>query len=642
MAAEINGKFLIIGNSKIEQTFFSEVEDFCKELANPAISFQNVILGYAPPLIFLDRASQILKNSEFVCLGSQAIGEKEKGTYTAMPSALPLREIGVQFSLIDHPEAMAFGWGGNNFADQIMASIKNAIMPVYIIGEPTGPKLLEREERRGFLKQKLSALAPLNENRLIAGNLNIAYESGFTSRLDAKLETDYIGNGFDLTDEILNELNLEKLAKKGGKMFGVGITLDTIKSVLDLIFSKKLRGILIGKSSTNASELLTIAEIIDKEIAELKGHKKYIIPKRMKASGESDLNSFKIPTVPKLPKNKIIEVAIAGFGEVGAGMPAVLSVETSIFLTAGLNKTLSAADAEARAVKNRFLDMGDISAENEKLIFHFLNQEMDVISVDFVAEIEKAVEIMPKVDILVYSAGNVMKKEEFVKPFLKKAKYIILTSNSPVADATIIPGVNHYLFDPDIHRIIALSSCTSQWGIPIIAVVEEIVGRNKIKEVIVGGAHSVTNTQPMGDIGFSAKEERCLNNLCFTDTGIKDAIKLLFPEIKVAAAQVARAPVEHASLGEMIIIAPQSGLDLITFKNEFKRIISAPRWQGVIEWDEKCWGSKNYWKSRAGSVVFGPLIKVSDYSIVIYGVYANIFGYCSQLRRLIQVLGNKI
>ncbi|MEK6557205.1 MAG: hypothetical protein AABZ14_02780, partial [Candidatus Margulisiibacteriota bacterium] len=127
-------------------------------------------------------------------------------------------------------------------------------------------------------------------------------------------------------------------------------------------------------------------------------------------------------------------------------------------------------------------------------------------------------------------------------------KYAILTTNSTVADITLIPGVNHDSFDPKRHSIVSSSSCGTNGFVLATKPFEYIFGKDSIQSVSVTMMHGITNTQQLGNGGESAKDRRALGNLGFTKTGLSDALGLFFPDVKAGAAVSSRGPWEDISL----------------------------------------------------------------------------------------------
>ncbi len=645
---KMDGKFWVIGNTKTEQTSLKAVENFCQSLIEPSKKFKKVKLGYAPSREALFLPAKIFEKSE-VMLGAQTIGEAKSGTFTGMPCPALLKDLGVNFALINHIESMAYGWGGKSIASQIAMALDYKIFPILIVGEPVGSLKLKKEQRKKFLKKDLESLFAFKEEDLINGKLCIAYESGFIPRLDAQIDADYISSGFDIIQEIIENLGFKKVFKECRIIFGVGVSLDTMAQALAIIKMRCLGGALIGKSSVDSNEFLGIANALEKELNGGVAH----IERELNSDSlrcERDMPDTYFQEIIKeikilkiKPLNKPVSVSIYGFGEIGTALIAVLKAEDEdkIIIKAAVNNNISVKDAAARVYKSGLgiekWETGTLP--NDEIILGMLGQVIKVISVD---SVEDAIKIMPETDILVFTAGNLLKKREMLEPFLKRGvKHIILTSGSPAADITIIPGFNHHLFDPKRHKIIALGSCTSNWGVPIAAITEQILGKGAIKTISVGGTHSVTNSQQIGDRGLAPKDEGIIDNLILMSSGITDILTHpdFFPNAKICGTKLTRAPVRHVSSGKIDFEIENLDISAEKFKEEFKKIAETERWKEIVFWEEEPVGTKNYRRCRAASIVFAPDIYVAGNLITIYGAYANVFGYASQIKRLIEVVG---
>jgi glyceraldehyde-3-phosphate dehydrogenase/erythrose-4-phosphate dehydrogenase len=231
------------------------------------------------------------------------------------------------------------------------------------------------------------------------------------------------------------------------------------------------------------------------------------------------------------------------------------------------------------------------------------------------------------------------------------------------ADLTVIPGFNHHLFNPSLHRIVALASCTTNCGVPIAAVVEEELGAGAIVGALIVTAHSKTNSQQVGDKGSDPKEEGILNNLILTSTGIREILTRegFFPNIGEAVdAFSVRVPVEKSSLLVMMLqVQWAQGLTRERLREVFRRAAASDRWRGIVRYDPDHDGSKVYQNSPAGADIFGRLINVwpspwltdrqgrrrsqSDLcTLIIPAAYANVYGYGQQAKRMMQVIGQHL
>jgi glyceraldehyde 3-phosphate dehydrogenase len=97
---------------------------------------------------------------------------------------------------------------------------------------------------------------------------------------------------------------------------------------------------------------------------------------------------------------------------------------------------------------------------------------------------------------------------------------------------TLLVGVNHEWFDPEIDVVISNASCTTNCLAPIAKVIHESFG---LTEALMTTVHSATATQPTVD-GPSKKDLRggrgAGQNIIPASTGAAKAVTLVLPELK--------------------------------------------------------------------------------------------------------------
>lgn len=392
-------------------------------------------------------------------------------------------------------------------------------------------------------------------------------------------------------------------------------------------------------------------------------------------------------------------MAVYGVGEVGVGFIASLLKEDNVEVVQLFNLQSDAEDLRARIYKSLFVAKehiqahdhtvslreevnldGEIEIDGRPVRLRKLLEEVEAISpqskitkvirqqemqVTLASDPqEAAAKLRQDVDVVFFTVGGLLKERDLLNPFLRAgARHVVVSSTSSGSDITIIPGFNHHRFNPSLHKVIALASCTGNCGVPLAAIVEEELGQGAIVGALIVTAHSKTNSQQVGDKGADPKEEGLLNNLILTSTGIKDILtrQEFFPNIGEAVdAFSVRAPVEKSSLLVMMLqVQWAEGLNKERLREIFQRAAASDRWRGIVNYDPDHDGSKVYQESTAGAEVFGRLINVwpspwltdregnrtrrSDVAtLIIPAAYANVYGYGWQAKRMIQAIGHHL
>ena len=686
----------LIGNPKVEQTQRLEILDHAQAIVKAAQDLESIAVGYAPLAELLFPVGEIFKDRP-VGLGSQRIPWEPSGLHTGGTSPVILKEAGVIFGLIGHREARDDLGEGPHLNKQIRIALDYGIIPILCCGEPKGSLVESETTREKALKAELlPALEGFTAEELLQRQLTIAYEPGHVIGLDQPADMGYIRSGFSLIKKILLKHNLEGLAKKGRLLYGGGVNSDTIQQVWGLdrptkVFSgENWAGFLVGRASASP-DFMDMMEKWQAKLGRYRDRSKVFLMEEDKTGVER----LEIPRIA--PPKKKVRVAVYGIGEVGVGFITSVFKEDKIDIVQLFNMEVDAEDIRARIYKSLFIDKDKVFIDDHHVVIKDEVAVQDEIEID--GEIfnlrsllngmvndhskitkvlreqkmlvtpahdprEAASQLVKDIDIVFFTVGGLLKERHLLAPFLEAgAKHIIVSSTSPAADISIVPGDNHHLFNPALHKIIALGSCTSNCGIPIAAIVEEALGKGSILGSLVVTMHSKTNSQQIGDKGADPKEEGLLNNLILTTTGIKDILNKegFFPSIGTAIdAFSTRAPVEKASLLVMLLqVQWAEGLTREGLREIFKKAAASPRWQGIVNYDADHDGSKVYQKSPAAADIFGRLINVwpnpwltekqngkknssGISTLILPAAYANVYGYGCQAKRLMQSMGHSL
>lgn len=698
----VKKKWWLIGNPKVEQIRQEDILNHTRSLTQAAkkvsMSIGDLGIGYAPLSELLFPVGEIFVDS-FVALGSQRIPFEPEGPYTGGTSTVILKEAGVVYGIIGHQEARTNFGEGPRLNRQVMTAIQYGIVPILCCGEPKGTVVESEEQRKKTLEVELiPAMKGIPEEYLLQGNLTIAYEPGHVIGLDKPANINYIRSGFSLIRKVLIQHGLNGIATRARLIYGGGVNSETINQVWNLdqptkTFSgENWAGFLVGRSSASP-DFFDLMEKWHTKL-ELGQERKRVIP----VSNFNNASTKEMINIPAItPPAKKIKVAVYGVGEVGVGFIASLLKQDNVEVVQLFNLETDAEDIRARIYKSQFVAREHIHANNNtviireevdledeieidgqsvslrKLLLFDLPSQSKITKVIRQQEMQVTLASDPKeaadklrddVDVVFFTVGGLLKERALLEPFLRAgAKHVVVSSTSQASDITIIPGFNHHLFNPFLHKVVALASCTGNCGVPIAAIVEEELGKGSILGALIVTAHSKTNSQHVGDKGADPKEEGILDNLILTGTGIKDVLTRqgFFPSIGEAVdAFSIRAPVEKSSLLMMMLqVQWADGFTKKRLQEVFKRASQTDRWQSIVNYNTDHDGSKVYQESTAGAEVFGRLINVwpshwlTDRqgnrtqksgltTLIIPAAYANVYGYGWQAKRMIQYIGGKI
>jgi glyceraldehyde 3-phosphate dehydrogenase len=197
----------------------------------------------------------------------------------------------------------------------------------------------------------------------------------------------------------------------------------------------------------------------------------------------------------------------------------------------------------------------------------------------------------------------------------------------------IVFGINHHLYNPDVHRLITAASCTTNCLAPVVKVVHEGFG---IRHGSITTLHDVTNTQVVVD-GFKSDLRRarsCLQSLIPTTTGSAKAIGMIFPELQGKLnGHAVRVPLLNASLTDAVF-----ELDRPVTVEEVNRAFDEAangELEGILGFETRPLVSVDYVNDPRSAIVDGPsTMVVNGTQLKVYAWYDNEWGYSSRMADL--------
>jgi len=161
----------------------------------------------------------------------------------------------------------------------------------------------------------------------------------------------------------------------------------------------------------------------------------------------------------------------------------------------------------------------------------------------------------------VFEATGLFRSREAAGAHLEAgAAKVIITAPGKEVDETFVMGVNHELYDPDMHHVVSNASCTTNCLAPMAKVLHETVG---IRHGWLTTTHAYTNDQRILDVQHPKDMRRARAaavNIIPTSTGAAKAIGLVYPELKGKLDGAAmRVPVPDGSVCDLIFVGEREG-----------------------------------------------------------------------------------
>ncbi|WP_456373976.1 ArsJ-associated glyceraldehyde-3-phosphate dehydrogenase [Thiolapillus sp.] len=243
---------------------------------------------------------------------------------------------------------------------------------------------------------------------------------------------------------------------------------------------------------------------------------------------------------------------------------------------------------------------------------------------------------------LVIECSGAFKTEQALQAYFDQGVRKVLVS-APVADPglNIVYGVNHHLYDPQVHHIVTAASCTTNCLAPVVKVMQEKVG---IMHGSMTTIHDITNTQTIVDKGHSdlRRARACGQSLIPTTTGSAKAITRIFPELEGRLnGHAIRVPLLNASLTDFVFEAarPVTREEL----NDLFKEAAEGELKGILGYEERPLVSIDYVNDPRSSIIDAlSTMVIDDTQVKIYAWYDNEWGYVNRMMEIAQMMAESM
>ena len=233
------------------------------------------------------------------------------------------------------------------------------------------------------------------------------------------------------------------------------------------------------------------------------------------------------------------------------------------------------------------------------------------------------------IDWVVESSGCFTKAEDARAHQQAGAKKILITAPAQGEDISIIPGVNDKDFQPDIHSVVSLGSCTTNAYAPVVKILHEAFG---IENGMMTTIHAYTNNQVLLDVDHKdpRRARAAALNIIPTRTGAADMITKLFPDLEGKLfARAIRVPVPKVSLLEFCFTTTQP-LSSEKINKAFEQASSLM--SGIVACSNEPLVSSDYNNNPFSAIIDCELTQASGPLGQVFIWYDNEWGYCCRLK----------
>ncbi len=249
------------------------------------------------------------------------------------------------------------------------------------------------------------------------------------------------------------------------------------------------------------------------------------------------------------------------------------------------------------------------------------------------------------VDIVLDCSGK-NKTPEALSPYFDKLGISKVIVACPVTGQVageealnIVYGINHNLYDPNIHRVVTAASCTTNCLAPIVKVVNENFG---IMHGAITTLHDITNTQvPIDSFKSDLRRARSsIQSLIPTTTGSAKAIGMIFPELQGKLnGHAVRVPLLNASLTDAVFELNRK--ISVEEANQAFKSASEGDLKGILGYEERPLVSIDYVNDSRSSIIDALSTMVIDGNqLKVFAWYDNEWGYSCRMADLTSYVVN--
>ncbi len=242
---------IVAGNGKMNRDHregAALAREILAGLAEKPVSCDVVLL---PPFTSLPAVIQALAGSAVAC-GGQDLFYEDEGAFTGEVSGRMLASLGCSYVLVGHSERRhVIGEGAEILAKKLRAALRNALVPIYCVGELLDEREAGRAEAvvEGQLRDALTGLEAAEMGRVV-----LAYEPVWA-----------IGTGKTATPGDASSMHAFVRRTLGGMfgaaagetpiLYGGSVKPDNAASLLSM---EGIDGFLVGGASLKAASFLAI------------------------------------------------------------------------------------------------------------------------------------------------------------------------------------------------------------------------------------------------------------------------------------------------------------------------------------------------------------------------------------------------
>ena len=242
------------------------------------------------------------------------------------------------------------------------------------------------------------------------------------------------------------------------------------------------------------------------------------------------------------------------------------------------------------------------------------------------------------VDVVVESTGFFTDATKAKAHLEAGAKKVIISAPAKNEDKTIVLGVNENEYDPKLHNIISMASCTTNCLAPVAKVLDKEFG---IVKGLMTTVHSYTGDQRILDAGHKDPRRARAGalNIVPTTTGAAKAVALVLPQLKGKLNGFAmRVPTPDVSVVDIVVETEKP-----VTAEAVNAALKAAADGKILCYSEEPLVSSDYIGSSQSSTVDAALtMTMGDNMVKVISWYDNECGYSTRLAETTLMVASKL
>ncbi len=246
------------------------------------------------------------------------------------------------------------------------------------------------------------------------------------------------------------------------------------------------------------------------------------------------------------------------------------------------------------------------------------------------------------VDIVIESTGVFRDRDKAAMHLQAGAKKVIISapSKGKKADATIVMGVNHDVYDPEKHHVVSNASCTTNCLAPVAKVLHENFG---IKAGLMTTVHAYTNDQRILDLPHKdlRRARAAAINIIPTTTGAAKAIGDVIPELAGRMHGIAmRVPTPTVSVVDLVVT-----VERVPTEDEVRAAFRAAadgELKGILRYVDEPMVSSDFKGDPHSAIYDAEETYVRGDMVKVLAWYDNEWGYSCRLVDLTEYMGQRL